>query len=132
MPYIDQLHRDIIDSGKGNPADAGSLNYVMTKLAIDCLEDPAVLQDSLMQVGDNYLRDKGLRYAHINDVVGALHCAGREFKRRTGIRRFDGLFTQVAENFYDKHAPDYEDRKIRENGDVYPATLLGVGLGQVA
>lgn len=132
MPYIDRFMREIIDSGKGDPADPGQLNYVMTGMAISCLEDESMLHNRLMHVGDNYLRDKGLRYGHINDVVGALYCAAREFKRRTGIRRFDGLFIQVADEFYDKHAPAYEDRKIQENGDVYPATLINSGLEKVA
>jgi hypothetical protein len=41
----------------------------------------------------------------VNDVVGALDGAKAEFQRRV-----------VA---------PYEDKKIRENGDVYPDCLLG-------
>lgn len=48
----------------------------------------------------NFLEEKGLSYQTCNDIVGALDNAKDEFKRR-------------VQN-------PYEDRKIRENGDVYP------------
>ena len=47
-----------------------------------------------------YMYEKGLSYQSINDVIGALEGAKTEFYRR------------VAE--------PYEDKKIEENGDVYP------------
>ena len=40
-----------------------------------------------------------LRYAEINEAVGVLECAKHEYYRRV--------------------AAPYEDKKIRENGDVY-------------
>lgn len=56
-------------------------------------------------VGEYVLRE-GLNYQHINDCVGAMEGAKAEFQRRV-----------VA---------PYEDLKIKENGDVYPITLLSV------
>ena len=41
-----------------------------------------------------------LNYSHINELVGVLECAKLELYRRL--------------------AAPYEDRKIAENGDVYP------------
>jgi hypothetical protein len=52
-----------------------------------------------------YIEANGLNYQNCNDVVGALDGAKAEFQRRV-----------VA---------PYEDKKIRENGDVYPSSLLG-------
>ena len=46
-----------------------------------------------------YLEQKGSSYQTINDVVGALEGAKMEFYRRV--------------------AAPYEDKKIKENGDVY-------------
>lgn len=46
-----------------------------------------------------YLKKKGLCYQTCNDIVGALDNAKGEFKRRV--------------------QDPYEDKKIRENGDVY-------------
>ena len=49
---------------------------------------------------DNYLKDKGeIRYAHLNEVIGAIDCAKLELYRRV--------------------ATPYEDKKIEESGDVY-------------
>lgn len=46
-----------------------------------------------------YLFEHGLSYANINSVMGALECAKLEFYRRIVV--------------------PYEDKKIKENGDVY-------------
>jgi hypothetical protein len=81
MPYIDQHARARLEQG-GAPQTAGELNYAITRLV------------------DQYLIDKGgIRYAHLNEVVGALECAKLELYRRL--------------------AAPYEDEKIREAGDVY-------------
>ena len=60
---------------------AGALNYVFTELA------------------QEYIRQKGLRYQNINDIIGALEGAKMEFYRRV--------------------AAGYEDTKIEDNGDVF-------------
>ena len=84
MPYIKQERRDAI--GKGDaPKDAGELNFALTSIV------------------DRYLQAKGLRYAHINEVVGALECAKLELYRRIAI--------------------PYEDEKMKEAGDVYRSNL---------
>ena len=81
MPYIKQERREAIHAG-AKPQDAGELNFAITVLV------------------DNYLRGKGdLRYAHLNEVIGAMDCAKLEFYRRV--------------------AAPYEDKKIAEAGDVY-------------
>ncbi len=46
-----------------------------------------------------YLNNNGTNYQRINDIVGALEGAKLEFYRRV--------------------AAPYEDKKIKENGDVY-------------
>lgn len=81
MPYIKQERRDAIRAG-AKPQDAGELNFAISILV------------------DDYLKDKGpLRYAHLNEVVGAIDCAKLELYRRVAV--------------------PYEDQKIEENGDVY-------------
>lgn len=81
MPYISQKRRQDIDGG-ALAQDAGELNYAITRLADDYL-----------------MRKGGLRYAHLNEVMGALECAKLELYRRL--------------------AAPYEDLKIAESGDVY-------------
>ena len=81
MPYIKQERREAILKGD-KPQDAGELNFAITMLM------------------DNYLKDKGgVRYALLNEVIGAVDCAKLEFYRRV--------------------AAPYEDQKVSENGDVY-------------
>ena len=80
MPYVDQQARQRLDAGEA-PENAGELNYAITRLV------------------DRFLTAKGLRYAHLNEVVGVLECAKLELYRRI--------------------AAPYEDRKRGESGDVY-------------
>lgn len=83
MPYIKEYDRDRAENIPDNP---GELNFAITKLCIE------------------YMTRFGLKYANINDVMGALEGAKAEFYRRV--------------------AAPYEDKKIFENGDVYPPELL--------
>ena len=81
MPYISPEARVRLVQG-GAPQDAGELNFVITSLI------------------DTYLRGRGgVRYLHLNEVIGVLECTKLELYRRI--------------------AAPYEDRKIAENGDVY-------------
>lgn len=79
MPYVKQQYRDLLV--RETPKNPGELNYCITELLI------------------GYIHDRGLCYATINDVLGALSGATQEFYRRV--------------------AAPYEDEKIKENGDVY-------------
>lgn len=78
MPYIKREDRQ---RAAATPENQGELNYALTLVLTD------------------YMCRKGLRYAHINDCLGALEGAKLEFYRRV--------------------AAPYEDAKIEENGDVY-------------
>lgn len=61
--------------------------------------NPGELNYAITRLLDQYLRDKGLSYLYINDCLGALEGAKLEFYRRVAV--------------------PYEDKKIKENGDVY-------------
>jgi len=85
MPYIEPKER----IGKTPETlyallDPGSLNFAITQLALE------------------YLKDRGRRYAVLNEIVGVLECAKLEFYRRA-----------VAA---------YEDEKCKQNSDVYGGT----------
>lgn len=88
MPYIlpeDRLKlkpaADALVAAIDAATTAGDLNYLMSVMA------------------KAYVDAKGLRYEHLNAVVGALDSCKVEFQRRV-----------VA---------PYEDTKIEDNGDVY-------------
>jgi hypothetical protein len=81
MPYIKPLDRERFEDVKFiDPDNAGELNYVFTKIA------------------HNYIKNKGEKYQHYNDLIGALEGAKLELYRR--------------------YITPYEDKKIGENGDV--------------
>ena len=70
MPYITQEQRDRIDfeidalSKKlVRETNIGEYNYAITKLL------------------HNYIKEVGLKYRHLNNVVGVLECAKAEFIR---------------------------------------------------
>ncbi len=61
-------------------------------------ESPGTLNYLFTAIANSYVRANGLSYQAINDVLGALEGAKLEFYRRTAV--------------------DYENAKIKENGDV--------------
>jgi hypothetical protein len=91
MPYIPQQQRiDVNADVKAHgvdwvPANAGELNFLVSTFIA------------------NYIRTKGLKYAVVNEMVGALECAKMELNRVI--------------------IGPYEDRKIEENGPVYDGIL---------
>lgn len=87
MPYINAKARERLNTG-GQPETPGELNYAITKLV------------------DEYLIQKGgIKYAHLNEVIGAIECAKFELYRRV--------------------AAPYEDQKITEAGDIYRSLKAG-------
>jgi hypothetical protein len=91
MPYIPQQQRKEVytelsaDSLNWIPGNAGELNFVVSTFIA------------------NYIRAKGLKYAAVNEMVGALECAKMELNRVI--------------------IGPYEDIKIAENGPVYNGIL---------
>lgn len=87
MPYIKDSRRGGIDLELGadrltwSPSNAGDLNFVVSTFI------------------QNYFLVKGLKYATMNEMIGALECAKMELNR-----------VVIA---------PYEDDKISENGGVY-------------
>ena len=91
MPYIletdrEVIEQDLIDVGLDwTPDNAGELNFVVSTFIA------------------NYIRANGLKYANVNEMIGALECAKMELNRVI--------------------IGPYEDIKIRENGPVYQGIL---------
>lgn len=73
----------------------------------DAVEQPmnaGELNFKITKLLDNYLYHHGLSYTTMNEIVGVLECAKLEFYRRI--------------------ASPYEEKKIRENGDVFTLSNL--------
>tara|TARA_X000001382_G_C3140129_1_gene169281 strand:+ start:524 stop:820 length:297 start_codon:yes stop_codon:yes gene_type:complete len=87
MPYITQEDRtstenELFDEAlQFVPNNAGELNFLVSTLI------------------DNYLTENGVRYRHINEMIGALECCKLELYRRI--------------------ASPYEDVVMAKNGDAY-------------
>ena len=86
MPYIDQskqqnLSRLTAEIDLADIPDSGSLNFLLTKLAV------------------RYMRQHGLRYSNMNDVVGALNGALAEFQRRVVTPYEDQKAFEVSNAF---------------------------------
>jgi len=78
MPYIPKEIRKELENR--NPQNPGELNYLFTKIALQ------------------YIGDKGEKYQHYNDILGALEGCKLEM--------------------YRQQCSPYEDVKIKENGMV--------------
>lgn len=64
MPYITQHERvDLVGDEPDNPKNCGQLNFVITNLI------------------HNYIENKGLCYYTINEVIGVLSCSQMELYR---------------------------------------------------
>lgn len=94
MPYITQqqridIHNDLLHDELGGlnwtPENAGELNFLVSTFIV------------------NYIKTKGLKYAVVNEMIGALECAKLELNRVI--------------------IGPYEDEKIQENGPVYDRIL---------
>lgn len=77
--------------------------------SVDPADCAGSLNFQISRLVERYVLDNGLRYETLNAVVGALESAKAEFQRRIVSK--------------------YEDRKIRENGDIY-GTLARMAEGE--
>lgn len=125
MPYIEKNRRPLIDNGVVSPECAGDMNYLLTKLYK--YKDIDSIRHGVRTIIAEYIMNKGLKYQHLNDIVGAVICSSFEYYRR-GLRdntTDTGRLLEIAEildheleYFYMQVAGPYEDTKIEENGDV--------------
>lgn len=122
MPYIAKEKRAPLLRGEGYPTNAGELNFVLTSWVLSkrAHNTSLTVSQELYDIASQYLRREPLSYSRINEVVGALTCAGYEWRRRVGVRRdmLAGVFDRAAELIYEHFAIPYEESKIKENGDL--------------
>jgi len=82
MPYIRLAGRNRLNNGlhamlQYMPADAGELNYVLTRIC------------------DTFINTKGKNYQNLNEVIGAIECMKQELYRRV-IAPYEN--TKIDEN----------------------------------
>lgn len=120
MPYLTSDRKRELDEEGALPVTPGDLTYLFTRAVID----PGSVRQRLDEILTPYLEGlKEPRYADLCEVIGALHCTAYEALRRRGHARWAAeRATEVlryAQNFYDAQVAPYEDKKIRQNGDVF-------------
>lgn len=97
MPYIEQTDRN-----KFTHEECGGMQTIQSideiKALADKIETCGELNYVITLICQYYTKNKGLRYQQINDVLGALDGASKEYYRRIAAK--------------------YEDKKIKSNGDV--------------
>ena len=69
------------------------------RMMFTSVDEAGVLNYAITRICLNYIARKGLSYRNINEVIGVLECAKQEFYRRVAV--------------------PYEEKKKKENGDVY-------------
>ena len=130
MPYI---LKECYERAKDAPNTTGELNFAFTCVlmngAVGAITPvKAVLQFDVLITG--YVKRKSLCYMTINDILGALLGCSIEFARRVPDEELSATMIDlvgiIIADFYDTVAAPYEDKKIAENGDVYPEALTGV------
>jgi hypothetical protein len=72
MPYIAQNRRDDMDMGELTPQTPGDLNFAVTKVINDYLQERTLYKDEYS-------------YVDLNDILGALEGAKMEFYRRVVV-----------------------------------------------
>lgn len=133
MPYINpgDYERAALE-----PSVPGELNYAITLKAIEYLTATELSsthfysQAKMLALG--YLARVGLSYTNGNAVIGVLDCVGLELKRRMMdnpeadqlVENVIGELAALRDLIYETQLAPYEDQKIEENGDVYPAGIL--------
>jgi len=78
----------------------------------------------------------GVSYTNYNAVIGVLYCCGFELVRRVTRLGYQWkayeaqlILNKIASRLYHDHTVPYEDKKIEENGDVFPKEMLKEGNG---
>lgn len=77
---------------------------------------------------DPHLMDAAGRINSVGDLNYAMTNLAIEYVRRHGptnyelINSVSGVFSCAGQEFYRRVAVPYEDKKIKENGDVFPAS----------
>ena len=122
MPYIEKSRRDAFHHKLVCMSTPGDLNYLCTLAILEREKDRSIdLTHVIYNLGLEYLELKGECYATYNDIIGAFTSCGLEYDRRSKLRRLriSEPIKELTARFYKNMVAPYEDKKIKENGDVY-------------
>lgn len=121
MPYIKNENNRRNELKRGETAKcAGELNYQLFSYLLDnMLYDNKLVYNfsnlRFLYVSMNNFLGDNPNYQRYNDLYGAVICCYDEFKRRYKIKPKILIKTL---KLFNKQLADYEDEKIKTNGDV--------------
>jgi hypothetical protein len=119
MPYIEIERREEFKKNvNAHPNTPGELNYLFTMILIRGNNEEIVFE-ALRSTAEEYWKYGPHRYQTINDILGALDGARREYERRRHSTFWNDAVSAAADSFYRSFAGPYEDSTITRNGDVY-------------
>lgn len=124
MPYIKAEERTLLDGGSA-PQTVGHLTYLYTKAILEARAGNAL---ALLEITTfDWLILRGHSFKTFAQILGALTATELEWYRRMPALTPKGFgapalwsVRDFRQEFYDTIVAPYEDRKIAENGDVYP------------
>lgn len=124
MPYLPEQAK--IDLASGAPfTNPGDLTYIVTHVVL--LEPESNWDEAFAHYATRYIEDRGERFATFAEIIGAFSAADHEYSRRRWQAKYDPDAQLVSDTiheflglFYDKVVAPYENKKIEENGDVFP------------
>ncbi len=112
MPYISDNNRRKALRNEEPALTAGELNYQIFYYVKHNYYN--ISYQKIKKYVDNFLGNKP-NYQRYNDMTGCLIRCAKEIKRRLEI---GGKLLIDIMNSYDNEIAKYEDKKIKENGDV--------------
>ena len=116
MPYINAEDNRREKLRNGEPASiAGELNYQIFYYTKYYYKKSYDYKSDILQLVEAFLRPK-VCYQRYNDLTGCLLLCAKEIKRRLKID-VEKTFKKIIDS-YDDEIAKYEDKKIKENGDV--------------
>ena len=127
MPYI---KREDYVRASDDPKAPGELNFAITLRAIEVFTNDktvAWFTEEVDRLVERFMENNGISYTNYNAASGALVCCGMELSRRADGGPYEDTasklrlaISQVFGRIYHDEVAPYEDKKIKENGDVFP------------
>ena len=124
MPYLkSEERRKGLWEGLYRPNTAAEVNFLISKYYLTLDEkrqaDVALFQDVVQSTIEDYIKDAGLSYQILNDLVGVLGCVGGEMLRRHNYKHlFNGVLRNRLSTLFIEVINHYEMKKLSENGDI--------------
>ena len=124
MPYIaSQDRRKGLWEGLYRPNTAAEVNFLISKYYLILREtgetDIILFEDWVQGTIEDYIKDAGLSYQTLNDLVGVLGCVQGEMLRRHNYKHlFNGVLKNRLSALFTEVINIYEKKKLEDNGDI--------------